>query len=911
MSKPYVRTTAVGSIPGGLVRTRYFDGMLLSQADLDTDQRYWLNKRRLTNRALGHGVVWGLRIELDEQRQTLVLHEGYGIDCCGNDLVIGCPTRVPTRDLLDDHPSVAQMLALAAGQAPQLEGKLNHDGEFMYDHPCADGIDGPQSAKVRAALMLEYLECPSEPRPVIRDGCGSGRGDGCEYSRVVESSRLVLRPMPTRDPGPIERALEQLAALQEQLPELFPSLDHVAEVGAPPMTLVVRVLHQMKDQELQLGEFELKLETIPDGWIAEHKIQFELPPLVWVSEEIEVPLQELDTRLVLAFEIRPTAGWLFTDGYVGHNGQNAELVTEIAAPYALQLAWRWLVPLVDTDEFNLDVELREWILAPLFHNGQRPYSSMSPINAAVRIRFDGDAVRVVVGTRWQIPGGELVMLDPVNEPPETCLTHLGLAGAGERISLTLLAGLAAWLWDELRFDPEQGIEPPELTGPRTLAVWIYTIAWRTLFGAHASSPEVGEDVRERLGELLNDLLRMWCEGMIYRGHRCGSSHGVTLGSVQLDADGRFAKLDIWDGRRHVITGPLLNHWLGQFGVEPIDVVAGRIAKAICCVASDCVPKFWALPKLPSGALTQLEGRNDNLVFGELPFAEQAVLLSDGCYLTYGPTAPIVERLEALGVEVVEREVVGRGRFFALMLAGLRGSKAPATRRYAMYSLDGNDGVTAQLLIARPECVAPQPSKPGPSPDAPQEFVPKPHADHMAEMIDRYVGDVRPAARALVGEFVTVLANSYRLELYGDSPIEPDKYGFAGDVEFARAIDLRTVGSLVSLEFDEVLRRARTINVGAEQTVALERAYARSEHLIERLVASVALLIPAVPTLFTPKLLRDDKFSKGLYEVLEASAKPDSPIPGISGRPAVEQRIFPFAPPTHEQIQIAARRAVKA
>jgi len=37
---------------------------VLTQADLETEQVYWRMKRRLTNRALGTGVVWGLRLTL-------------------------------------------------------------------------------------------------------------------------------------------------------------------------------------------------------------------------------------------------------------------------------------------------------------------------------------------------------------------------------------------------------------------------------------------------------------------------------------------------------------------------------------------------------------------------------------------------------------------------------------------------------------------------------------------------------------------------------------------------------------------------------------------------------------------------------------------------------------------------------
>jgi len=56
-----------GAFRGGLARTEFFDGMVLSEADMKREQGYWQMKRRLTNRALGQGVVWGLAVEWDSR----------------------------------------------------------------------------------------------------------------------------------------------------------------------------------------------------------------------------------------------------------------------------------------------------------------------------------------------------------------------------------------------------------------------------------------------------------------------------------------------------------------------------------------------------------------------------------------------------------------------------------------------------------------------------------------------------------------------------------------------------------------------------------------------------------------------------------------------------------------------------
>src|SRR5436305_2247703 len=91
-----------GALPGGLVRTRWFDGMFLCQKDLEGDQRYFRMKRMFTNRALGVGVVWGLRLRRDATGSAprYVLSPGYALDCCGNDLVVQQQVEVREGDLL-------------------------------------------------------------------------------------------------------------------------------------------------------------------------------------------------------------------------------------------------------------------------------------------------------------------------------------------------------------------------------------------------------------------------------------------------------------------------------------------------------------------------------------------------------------------------------------------------------------------------------------------------------------------------------------------------------------------------------------------------------------------------------------------------------------------------------------------
>ena len=72
-----------------LDRTRFFAGQLLTEADLNNEQSYWLAKSRLHNRYLvGWGVVCGLQVVCSECDGWVTVKSGYAIDPCGNDIIV-------------------------------------------------------------------------------------------------------------------------------------------------------------------------------------------------------------------------------------------------------------------------------------------------------------------------------------------------------------------------------------------------------------------------------------------------------------------------------------------------------------------------------------------------------------------------------------------------------------------------------------------------------------------------------------------------------------------------------------------------------------------------------------------------------------------------------------------------------
>ena len=72
-----------------LDRTRFFAGQLLTEADLNNDQAYWLAKSRLHNRYLfGWGVVCGMQVVCSPCEGWVTIKPGYAIDPCGNDIIV-------------------------------------------------------------------------------------------------------------------------------------------------------------------------------------------------------------------------------------------------------------------------------------------------------------------------------------------------------------------------------------------------------------------------------------------------------------------------------------------------------------------------------------------------------------------------------------------------------------------------------------------------------------------------------------------------------------------------------------------------------------------------------------------------------------------------------------------------------
>ena len=121
-----------------LTRTLYFPGRLLTQADLEREQAYVVERwRRHLRYTLGWGRVQGLAVTL--QGDEVVVGPGMAIDCAGHEIVV----------------EAEQRLSIAGRSGP-----------------CFVGV--------------EFTETPGDPLP---DPSGGG---SAQFSTLTEGARVVL-----------------------------------------------------------------------------------------------------------------------------------------------------------------------------------------------------------------------------------------------------------------------------------------------------------------------------------------------------------------------------------------------------------------------------------------------------------------------------------------------------------------------------------------------------------------------------------------------------------------------------------------------------------------------------------------------------------------------------------------------
>jgi hypothetical protein len=533
---------------GGCVRTRFFDGMFITREDLETEQRYHRLKARLHNRASGSGVVWGLGVGLESGRVCVLT--GYGVDCCGNDLTVTTTYWIDVAALLAD-PAAASLVRQRGAQ--------------------------------RMHLLLEYVECPSHPRPVHGDPC-SPDVTRCEMSRIRESVRLRLVPPrdydAVRESAPIARFLNEVRALREKFPlsggteTLTPRAPFQLKVttkdpsGNQVSQATVRPSPQTTKLGLKGAVASLLVEVTPDpSWaFVAGTMTGQAPPGGAVQ-----PPDPIDLSLAKGF---PSSGGLQMTFTVPPKGdRQAQLTFKISG-------WQAQTVFASEDDPAAGGDLALTVNTTDASTGSLSATAVA-INPLALVANPcagepcnpppaGDIASKFARVATRAVADPLPVLPWLNSDP----LHETSAGDPKVLVLSALGG---WLGQMLV--REQAGTTKEITSSRReVAQGIYRIAWLLLFGL----PEEADPTA--LGLTLQRLLEGWCDALLWKGPRCcGDPHGIVIGCAVVEG-GTIRNIDPFGGRRYVVHYPLLEHWGAQFGLAPPDLILMHFFSWLCCLA---------------------------------------------------------------------------------------------------------------------------------------------------------------------------------------------------------------------------------------------------------------------------------------------------------------------------------------
>jgi hypothetical protein len=601
---------AVAAARGGTVRTRYFNGMFITKEDLWTDQNNNRLKHALMNRAMGQGVVWGLDVHL--AGDAVCVLPGYGVDCCGNDIVISSPYRVDAEALVRDP----------AARAPLAAARVN-----------------------RMNLLLEYYECPEEPRPVHGDPCAP-ETMSCEMSRIRETARLrLIPPCDVNDSGPIKDFLDEVRKLRGD-PVVGPILHQPTPQPQPTAAIAPDVPFDVFVEGLDaqgiVGSVQLSPRLSTDS------------PNVVSDDAKGVPQRSLMTRARIT--LKADSGFTFLAGDVVKESPPA---TVTATKTSTTIVWEDNLP-QPGDTTPQVFSYRGWKL----QNPSGTLSSVTGTRIALTVLPSPPNLRM----RLHVEVGPTA-LDAVAQPP----AHPCFAEACDPQRRPRFPVPIPWLHADPR-RPQQAGDPkvivlailyamstsaimqgggattPEAAaGQEAVARALNDVAWKVLYD------DVPAGTRLELVQALRRLFQAWCKSLLYPGPRCECGcdpHGVVVGCALVEG-GRITMVDPWGGRRWVIHYPLLAYWGKQFGIQPFDALASKFFDLICCVAHQYPSRDNVRP-LPGTVLGPPLPPSDVL----RPATPRAAVVPLGAStLIFEDPARLPERLRELGITPARTEAL--------------------------------------------------------------------------------------------------------------------------------------------------------------------------------------------------------------------------------------------------------------
>jgi len=547
---------AVMPASGGCVRPRFFNGMFVTREDLETQLRYLRLKNQLQRRADGEGVVWGLGLGRDGA--AVCVQPGYAVDCCGNDLTVTSVYKVDAATLLSD-PAICNLLT------------------------------GKQQCM---SLLLEYIECPEQPRPVHGGDPCSGQSPGCEMSRVRETVRLRLVPPRDYQPsGPIQRFLDTIS--QGAPATTSGGQTTPANTVTSPSTIPFAIAITCPSAGAKL---------VPAGGAATSVISLQPSTTATVTQQFS-----LTGSTVLTITMPAPGQYVMSGGTVQ---------TTTSSPAGAMPATHISLPSQGTNQpisWQLDAAGQEALAAAVYtvQDWTAPAGAEAPGGTysgttAVTVT----AYRVAAGAESAVYFQVAVAPTPVTltvppPAPFPCLTD-PCCGA-----TPLFPVPPPWA-DANPFKPGQAADLEVILLGVTYVMLAGAIAQNnanaarltTLYLAVArlvdpNATTLGGLIQETraVQQMLSDL----CCSLLYPGPSChGEPHGVVIGCASISG-GQIERVDPWGGRRCVMHYPLWSYWGAQFGVVPPDVLASRLFSFICCVAGLKSLNFASLKGEQSGA----------------------------------------------------------------------------------------------------------------------------------------------------------------------------------------------------------------------------------------------------------------------------------------------------------------------
>jgi hypothetical protein len=608
---------------GGCERPRYFTGMLVTREDMEAEQRFFRLKMKLHNRAAGAGVVWGLCAGLDGN--DVVVWPGYAVDCCGNDLTVTSAYRVDGPSLVRDPAGRSQLA---------------------------------QPGSHRLHLLLEYLECAEDARPVHGDPCAAA-ATSCEMSRMRETVRLRLVPPRDFDArGPIQAFLDAFKDRTTPSPPAGPT-PSAPSLPAPEVPFSFDVtIPQQRSTTLQPSVTGDVTGTLAVNFIPNTRTY----PLPQVTLN---PAGTWNLSGSVVELVKDAAGTAQPPRTVGQLGPGPLTWT---APYPppggvveYDAVWRATRPDGAFEEATTRLALA------VLDQGDNERRLLLAV-PATRPKVGRGTPRLPCLEEPCAPG-EGMPLFPVAPP----FLHEDPWHPGQAADPKVLV-LAA-LYALLSMQEAQGVAAPS----RAL---LYHAAERLLFGREVNGAQLVDELRK--------LFAAWCKASLYPGPVCeGEPHGVVIGCA-LVAGGEVQHVDPWGGRRYVVHYPLLAHWGSTFGIVPPDVLVQRLFSIICCVAGLPGIGGTRLPERPVGVAVPAASGTAVPVGSALLTFERAGLTEEG-------------RLE------VGRTVhVGWVEFVARLLDAIRRPLSAEPRPRVRYVLDESAGIA---LIAPDDEAAPGPARP--------------------------------------------------------------------------------------------------------------------------------------------------------------------------------------------------------